>query len=162
MTDSNERPSRRGVIAGAAAVGAAWTVPVVLSGSPAAAQASGCALLDVTSTPACTADPTLPYAVDISVSVVGCVGTYAVEILQDATFVGCVPLPPGGGPLIRIFADSPRTDVSLTFQLREGAPCAGTVVDSTTILVSTPVDCDPAGAPLDGAAADADVPTLTF
>lgn len=159
---SNEGPNRRTVIAGATALGVAWTVPVVLSGSPAAAQASGCSLLEVTSTPACTSDPALPYAIDISVSVVGCAGTYSVEILQGVVFLGCVGLPPGGGPLIRISAETPRSGVTLTFNLRSGAPCAGAVIDSTNVVVSTPANCDgPAGAPV-GVPADAEVPTLTF
>ena len=160
---SNEGPNRRTVIAGAAAAGVAWTVPVVLSGSPAAAQASGCSLLEVTSTPVCTSDPALPYAVDISVSVVSCAGSYSVEILQGAVFIVCAPLPAGGGPLVRISSDTPQSGVTLTFNLRSGVPCAGAVIDSTDVVVSTPPNCDgPAGAPVDGVPADAGVPTATF
>ena len=161
---SNEGPNRRTVIAGAAAASLAWTVPVVLSGSPAAAQASGCSLLEVTSTPVCTSDPALPYAVDISVSVVGCAGSYSVEIIQEGpAFVGCFPLPPGGGPLVRISSPIPAIGVTLTFNLRSGVPCAGAVIDSTDLVVSTPPSgCDIAGAPVDGVPADAGVPTATF
>ena len=110
----------------------------------------------------CTSDPSLAFAVDISVSVVGCAGTYSVEILQGLTYIGCPTLPPGGGFLIRIAADSPRSNVNLTFNLRTGAACGGAVIGSVDRVVSTPPRCGPAGAPADGVPADADVPTLTF
>ena len=87
MSDNIEGPNRRTVIAGVAVAGVAWTVPVVLSGSPAAAQASGCALISVTPTPVCTGNPSFPFGIDFSISVVGCVGSYAVEILQGLSLI---------------------------------------------------------------------------
>ena len=162
MTDRLERPSRRGVIAGAAAAGVAWSAPVVRS-SPAAAQGSGCSLLGVTSTPFCAIDPIRPYGVEFSETVTGCAGTYSVGIFVETTFLGCVPLPPGGGPLVSFVDSVPHLEVSVTFQLREGPSCDGSLLGSTTILASTAQTCiPPDGAPLDGPPARAGAPTLTF
>jgi hypothetical protein len=159
------RVSRRTVVAGAAAAGATWAVPVVLS-TPAAAQGTpvaGCTLLDVTSTPVCTLDPSLPYGVELTASVAGCTsGDHRMEVLQGAVVIGCLTLPSGGGVLGRIVADSPRTNEVLTLNLYAGTTCTGSVIGTDTVTVSTPTDCPAGGARIEGSAGTVDDPTLRF
>ncbi len=151
--DSTTGPSRRTVIAGVAAAGVGWTVPVVLSGSPAAAQASGCALVSGAGTPVCTGDPSIPFGIDFSVTVAGCVGTYSIQVLQGGTPVGCFHLPAGGGFLVGAGAPWPVINESFTYKLFAGSSCAGPELGSTSFVASTPGECPPPGAPADGSVA---------
>ena len=145
-------PSRRTVLTGAAAVGMAWTVPVVLSGSPAAAQASGCALLGATATGVCTGNPSLPYGMEFSVTLSGCpdspLSPYAVAILEGGVVVACLLTSASGGFVGRLLYPGPVANVTYSVRLHQGS-CDNVEIGSTTAIGTTPTDCDTAGSSAD-------------